>query len=257
MAGRREQGGRRPAAGGRVVIVFFSIALCTLLVWLAVAWVKLPQPLFPIRYVRVEGEISNLDGAKLREALAPAIGGGFFITDLKSIERVAKSFPWVDEAQVARYWPDTVVLTVKEQHAVARWGETAFLNPRGERFAPAGTLGFAELPMLSGPAGMESALMGMMKSLNEKLADKGMRVVSLNLSKRRAWTVRLSGGMEICFGRQDPMPALDRFLALIVRLGEDKLARLQRVDLRYPNGFAVVWRPETTGTGEGLEKAGA
>jgi cell division septal protein FtsQ len=37
---------------------------------------------------------------------------------------------------------------------------------------------------------------------------------------------------------------LDRFLDLAPKLGDNVFARLKRVDLRYPNGFAVVWKSE-------------
>jgi cell division protein FtsQ len=56
--------------------------------------------------------------------------------------------------------------------------------------------------------------------------------------------------LELYFGRQDPLKLLERFLELVPKLGEDGFARLKRVDLRYPNGFAVVWKSEAEGVTE-------
>lgn len=205
-------------------------------------------PLFPIRYVRIEGAIQNLDVAKLRLALEPVVGTGYFSVSLQEIERSAKAHPWVDEVQVARLWPDTVVVSVSEQKPVVRWGDRALLNPRGERFQPENIEAFRELPVIFGPPGTENELLGMWNRLNDKLQRKGLSIAALDLSRRRAWAVRLNGGMEFHFGRQEPVQALDHFLELVPKLGEHKLTAIQRVDLRYPNGFAVVWRPDARGS---------
>ena len=92
---------------------------------------------------------------------------------------------------------------------------------------------------------MESYLLEILKALDEKLGkEKGTRVASLDMSKRRAWIVKLDNGLELHFGRQDPLKLLDRFLGLVPKLGDDVFAQMKRVDLRYPNGFAVVWKTE-------------
>jgi cell division protein FtsQ len=207
-------------------------------------WFLQAGPFFSIRYVRVEGAIENLDVESLRQALLPIVSTGYFSLPIEDIEKAAKSHPWVDGVQVARLWPDTLVLRISEQKPLVRWGNHALLNQRGERFEPGGLGAFRELPVIVGPEGMESYLLGMLNGLNDKLKTNGLRIASLDMSKRRAWVVRLTSGTEVHFGRQDPLKALDRFLALMPKLGEDRMAAVQRVDLRYPNGFAVVWKPD-------------
>lgn len=225
--------------------------LAALLVLAALGWTawdllppREPGPLFPIAYVRVQGGMENLDAAKLQEALRPAVNGGYFSVDMGEIEGAVRSFAWVDGIQVARIWPDTLEIGVTEQKAVARWGDVALLNPKGARFAPGGLEAFARLPVIYGPPGMEAYLLEMLKQLDERLASKGVAVASLDMSKRRAWLVKLDNGLELYFGRQDPLKLLERFLELVPKLGGDGFARLKRVDLRYPNGFAVVWKSE-------------
>lgn len=195
---------------------------------------------FPIRYVRIEGEIRNLDVAKLDQALRPAVNTGYFSLDIREIEGVARSIPWVDRVQIARLWPDTLVVSVVEHKPIARWGDSVLLNDRGERFTPESVQAFTELPVIYGPAGMENFLLGMLKRLDDKLENMGAKVASLDLSKRRSWSVKLSSGMEIQFGRQDPVMSLTHFLELVPKLGESNLDQLLRADLRYPNGFALV-----------------
>ncbi|MEI7866279.1 MAG: cell division protein FtsQ/DivIB [Candidatus Methylumidiphilus sp.] len=223
------------------------------LAWMG--WERIPaqelRTLFPINYVRVAGEVENLDVGKLQDALQPTLSGGYFNQDLGEIEGVIHSFAWIDQVRLSRIWPDTLEVDITEQKAVARWGDRALLNPRGERFAPDGVEAYANLPVIYGPLGMESFLLDTLNALNDRLAAKGVKVATLDMSKRRAWIVRLDNGLELHFGRQDPVKVLERFLGLAPKLGEDVFAQLKRVDLRYPNGFALVWKSADEINGEG------
>jgi cell division protein FtsQ len=244
--------GRRGKGLGRKLLKLAALLLAAGLGW--TAWERLPPPppgpLFPMGFVRVEGEIENLDVSKLQEALRPAVNGGYFSLDMGEIEGVVRSFAWVDGIRLSRVWPDTLEIGITEQKAAARWEDQALLNPRGVRFAPGGIEAFAHLPVIYGPPGMEAYLLETLKSLNDRLAPKGVAVAALDMSKRRAWVVKLDNGLELHFGRQDPLKLLERFLELVPKLGDGVFARLKRVDLRYPNGFAVVWKSEAEGGAE-------
>jgi cell division protein FtsQ len=238
---------RRGRENFRFAKWLFRLAMLLTLAGLAwIGWERMPVPelgmLFPTNYVRVVGDIENLDVGKLKEALRPVISGGYFYQDLGEIEGAIRSFAWVDKIRLSRIWPDAVEIDITEQKAFARWGDRTLLNPRGERFTPDGIEAFANLPAIFGPLGMESYLLEMLDTLNDKLAPKGVTVATLDMSKRRAWIVKLNNGLELHFGRQDPVKVLERFLDLSPKLGENVLAQLKRVDLRYPNGFAVVWK---------------
>ena len=211
-----------------------------------------PGLLFPIGYVRVEGEIENLDLPKFQQALLPVVSGGYFTLDMTELEGSVRSFAWIEGVRFARVWPDTLEIFITEHKPVARWGDKALLNQKGERFAPDSIEAFASLPVIYGPPGMEVSLLEMLKSLNDRLEPKGVSVAAIDLSKRRAWIIKLSNGLELHFGRQDPVRLLDGFLEWVPKLGEDGFSRLKRVDLRYTNGFAVVWKPAEE-IGAGLE----
>jgi cell division protein FtsQ len=211
-----------------------------------------PGPLFPIAYVRVEGGIENLDLAKFQQAVLPIVSGGYFTLDTVELEGAVRSFAWIEGVRFTRVWSDTVEIFITEHKPVARWGDKALLNQRGERFAPDSIEAFSNLPVIYGPSGMEASLLEMLENLNDRLEPKGVSVASLDLSKRRAWVIKLSNGLEIHFGRQDPVQSLEQFLEWAPKLGEDGFSRLKRLDLRYTNGFAVVRKPAQE-AGAGLE----
>ncbi|HYE35831.1 cell division protein FtsQ/DivIB [Methylocaldum sp.] len=227
----------------RALFLYGLLALCGLAA-MSVDFSRL-KGFMPIRYVRVEGEIRNLDAAEFRKALLPWAQVGYFLADMHGIEETAKSFPWIASVQVARLWPDTLLLKVIEQKPVARSGDGSLINYRGGRFSPENIQSYVKLPILDGPQGQEKHLLNMLYLLNGKLKQRDMRIDVLKLTNRRAWSAHLSSGVEIEFGKQDPSLAMDRLLALLPRLGEERIAALQKVDLRYPNGFAVIFRPES------------
>jgi cell division protein FtsQ len=205
------------------------------------------KALYPVRQVRVEGPLWNSDAEAFRGVLAPLTRTGLFNVDLAGIEAAVKAMPWTDRVEVARAWPDTVVVRLVEHEPVARWGENGLLNRRGESFAPPNAADYAHLPRLSGPPGQEKPVLAMLEALSRKFESRQLRIEGLSLSTRRAWVAQLAGNLEIVYGKKDPLAATDRLLTLLPQLGEEGIAGLARVDLRYSNGFAVIWKPDFLG----------
>jgi cell division protein FtsQ len=232
----------------RLPVRLFLIPAAVAAVWLAWPHINVDtsriRNALPVEYVRVEGSLWNLDPEEFRTVVMPHAQTGYFMLDLKVVEAAVSTLAWVDHVEAARIWPDTVVLRVVEQQPVARWGEHGLLNVRGASFTPANAAAFTRLPQLAGPPGREKEVLGMMRALNLKLKARQLRVETLRLSKRLAWEAQLEGGMEIVYGNQDPLAATDRLLALLPQLGEERIASIRKLDLRYPNGFSVVWKPE-------------
>ena len=51
--------------------------------------------------------------------------------------------------------------------------------------------------------------------------------------------------MEMQLGRKAPLESMQRFLKTMDELGEAQLAAIEMVDSRYPNGYAIRWKPGT------------
>ena len=74
----------------------------------------------------------------------------------------------------------------------------------------------------------------------------GLRVDTVRLSARGSWTLVLDDGTQIEAGRGDPQPRLARFARMLPQLRADPARRIERADLRYTNGFAIVWMDVAT-----------
>jgi cell division protein FtsQ len=226
------------------------LALLAISVMQGAQWLQDPYR-FPLRVVEIEGELRYLQREPLQQVLAPRLDGGFFGVDVAGIREVVEGLPWVYLARVQRVWPYILSVTIEEQDPIARWGEDGFLNRHGEPFFPGPTPGLTGLPRLSGPAGHEKTVLKQYHNMAETLATLGMQVARVELDQRRAWHVELANGVQLELGRTDSYRRLQRFVRTYQDVFASRLDELQRVDLRYSNGFSVDWRQASTTVEEG------
>ena len=69
----------------------------------------------------------------------------------------------------------------------------------------------------------------------------GLILTGVRLSGRGSWTLTLAGGAQILLGDERVDEHLQRFLAVLGRISADHAGGFQRADLRYSNGFAILW----------------
>jgi cell division protein FtsQ len=213
-------------------------------VMLGMQWLSDPYR-FPLSVVKVTGDFRFLQRQQLQAAVAPYAQGGFFTVDVVAVRSAAEALPWVYKASVQRIWPATLHLRVEEQQPIAHWGEQGFLNRYGEPFFPeqAGVAG--DLPWLAGPEGQEQRVLENYQRIAKTLAHIGVRAARLELDNRRAWHLQLASGVQLELGRADAWKRLQRFMVAYPSVFAGRLAELQRVDLRYSNGFSVYWQQVT------------
>ena len=80
------------------------------------------------------------------------------------------------------------------------------------------------------------------RQVSRALAPLGLQVARLELDDRRAWHLQLDGGVRLELGRVESWRRLQRFVQAYNGLFAQRLEELQRVDLRYSNGFSVHWQ---------------
>lgn len=229
-------------------------ALMIMLAMLAGASYLLRPDTLPIQQVRIEGEFRQLSQAELQAIVTEHLRGGFFSVDMVAVRDAVRAEPWVREVWVQRVWPDALLLSVREQVAVARWGETGLIGSDGDYFQPAAASLPAHLPLLIGPEGSQELMAVKLERAQEVLAPLGLRLERLEVSDRRAWSFVTTTGLEVILGRDDFEQRLQRFVDLVPRSLGDRLSEAAYVDMRYTNGFAV--RFNKTG-GAPVEREGA
>jgi cell division protein FtsQ len=205
----------------------------------AVLFLVVHLPLFPLREVKVNGELKHVTREQVQFIVTRALKGNFFTLDLNKTRRTFEKLPWVRNVNVRRRWPDKLEVTMEEHEVLARWNNTALVNTQGELFQAASD---QQLPIFSGPADGVQEVASQYEFFRQQLAKTGRRPVTVNLSPRRAWQIKLDDGLVVELGREHVEQRMEKFVKVYDRtLG--RLAQLQKavdyVDLRYPNGFAV------------------
>ncbi len=198
---------------------------------------------FPLRQVRVEGELRNLTEADLQPLARAYLGQNFFVANLDELRTALAADPWVEEVAVRRGWPDTVEIRLRERAAFGYWGERGeMVDVNGYRFRPAVVRQSGPWPRLAGPEGREKALIKAWRDIRAQLDPVGLTLVQLTQDERRAWWLTFDGGLEVYLGRERFEERLQRLAQVYPRILAAQVDRIAVVDLRYGNGFVVRWR---------------
>lgn len=198
---------------------------------------------FPLRKVRVEGELRNLTEADLQPLARAYLGQNFFVANLDALRAALAADPWVEEVAVRRGWPDTVEIRLRERTAFGYWGEREeMVDVNGHRFRPLALRQPGPWPRLTGPEGREKALIKAWREIRAQLDPVGLTLVKLVQDERRAWWLTFDGGLQVYLGRERFDERLQRLAQVYPRVLAAQADRIAVVDLRYGNGFAVRWK---------------
>lgn len=226
-----------------------------LMLALALMWL-IRQPVFSIRAVKVEGEVSRNSVSTIRANALPQLAGNYFTLDLGRSKQAFEAVPWVREAIVQRVWPNRLRVKLLEHHPVALWamkdGDDMLVNEQGEVFqANLGDVEDEALPTLQGPEGSSAEMLAMYRRLRPVYEKLDMHIDALAMSGRGSWRAEFDNGAEIELGRGTPDEVAvrsDRFIGTVTQVIERYQRPLVYADLRHNEGYAVRLKGITTTT---------
>ena len=228
---------------------FVVMLVIGILVWLS------QRPVFVLKQVQIEpvaGQtLQHINKAIVKQEVLETVQGNFFSVKLEDVKKGFESMPWVRHANVRRIWPNGLVVSIEEQKAFGTWGGAdshQLINTHGEIFSGR----TSELPEdtqlidFRGPSDAGQEVMRLYEKANAWFKPWNAEISSLTLSDRYAWHVKLSNGMKVEFGRDEESSDKNLTEERVARLFkywpqvQDKWAnRVDAIDLRYANGFAV------------------
>jgi cell division protein FtsQ len=228
---------------------FAIMMLAGILVWLS------QQPVFTLRQVVIEPVIGqtlkHINKPTVKQQVLETVQGNFFSVRLEDVKRGFESLPWVRHANVRRVWPNGLVVSIEEQKAFATWNgvdNQKLMNQHGEIFSGrvADVPDDTKLVDFNGPDDSGKEVMRLYEKANAWFKPWDTEVKSLILSDRYAWHVKLSNGMKLEFGRDEESSdktlteeRVSRLFKYWPQVQERWANRVDAVDLRYANGFAV------------------
>jgi cell division protein FtsQ len=216
-----------------------------LLALVAKLWLIFASPVsFPLAHVDVEATYQHISRTHLRQAVSASIHGGFFSFDASTLKsQLERQLPWLQSVSVRRVWPNRLRLNVTERKAIAVWDDDSLVTPEGHLFSPPKSEFPANLPQLFGPPDAFSQVFKEYFSMRDLLSTVSLHIARLEMTERGAWHLELADGVRVLVGRQDVLSRLTRFVRAYDRIAANHVAKIEKVDLRYPNGFALAFEP--------------
>ena len=193
-------------------------------------------PAFAINGVRVVTPLAHVTRAQVEEIVQREVRGTFFTLRLETARAAFEKLPWVRNADLRRQWPGGLEVALTEHVPLARWGRDALVNVHGEVFEAAYD---GALPVFNGPAGAAKEMTIQYDHFRRSLAAIGKMPGAINVSPRRAWQIRLDDGLTLDLGREHVEARLQRFVVTYPRTIARMNRPVDRIDLRYANGFAA------------------
>lgn len=169
------------------------------------------------------------------------LSGDFFSLDVERVKAEFAALPWVHKVEVVRLWPARLRIVLEEHVPAAAWNDMAVMDRYGEIYPARPWVG---LPKIYAPEGMEIEVARRFGEFAVRLKPAGWQVERIEVNRRESWQLALNNGLVLVLGRDQLLERLDRFLAFYPQaqaLAPTKQgpAAFKRIDLRYPNGFAV------------------
>ncbi|MBX9675876.1 MAG: cell division protein FtsQ/DivIB [Methylotenera sp.] len=211
-------------------------AISVVLMLYALVFVVVHLPIFPLREVKIDGQLAHVNREQIKLIVAKHLKGNFFTLDLVKARDAFQKLPWAREVSVRRRWPDKLEVAIEEHQALARWGNIALVNTHGELFQAATD---AELPVFYGPGDGVMEVTKSYGSYSQILNKAYIRIAQVTLSPRRSWEIKTNKGLLIALGRVDMDARLNKFAGAYQSTLSQLNVQVAYADLRYPNGFAV------------------
>lgn len=246
-------------------------ALCVALALLGLAALVVfraaKQPSFQLTHIDVRGDLRHVTAASVRTAISGRLAGNYLTMRLEDTRRLFETVPWVAHASVRRVWPNGLRVTLTEHRALGVWEDGRLLSDRGELFVanPDEAEIYGQLPEFAGPVDAARDAARRFYELSAQFAALSWRVTAIDISDRKAWSVRLTpdGGeqaarpseIRIELGRDgtagvEGKNALAERATRVVAAYPLIIAQLGsvpvRIDARYANGLAVSMPGKST-----------
>ena len=231
----------KPTLLNWIASLLFAMSVVVMLYAALYAVVHLP--IFPLREVKVDGQLSHVSREQIKLIVDKHLKGNFFTLDLVKARDAFEKLPWARNVSLRRRWPDKLEVVIEEHQELARWGSIALVDAHGELFHAASG---SDLPVFYGPGDGVIEIASQYGEFSKALKVANLEIANLTLTPRRAWQITTQNGMVVELGRVEMQARLEKFSNVYSTTMSGLNKKIAYADLRYPHGFAVRKPAEAT-----------
>lgn len=210
---------------------------------LAGVYLERMEQVLPIRSIELSASFENLDQQEVESILQRYLGQGFFSLNIHQLQQILHAKPWIESVSVRRIWPHKLRVAIVEKKPLARWDEQHLLSDKA-RVYRADTQAFGHLPVVYAANHQPAWVLSQFYRLEARFKSVDEQLVSLRVDSRGALDVELINGLKVKLGRYDINRKIERLVSIYTQQILPRREQIQRLDLRYSNGFAVAWKKE-------------
>lgn len=224
------------------LLAWFVFVVAPLAVAIGVyQWIQEPENL-TITSVEVSGDLNVLDQAQLEPVIEPFTNTNLYLLDAKGLEAAIESNTWVNSASMTKVWPDKLTIKIFEQKPVAYWGDDKMLADNGEIIDGVLEEKNELLPILFSPREKGRNMATSYLKIKHWMKGFPYKIVEFKEDTRGSWKLKLENGLTLKIGRNQQEKRLRRFMVGYEQSLVSVIDKVNAVDLRYTNGFAVQWK---------------
>ncbi len=198
----------------------------------------------PVKQVSVEGPFEYVSRERIMAIISAEINDELVRLDIGHLKQALEQESWIERAAVARRWPDGLHVKIEEQVPIARWGESGFLNQRGQVITVANQAFLADLPWLFGREQDSEKIMRQYQAIGELLRSRNLVLEKLHIDDMGTWRLTLNGGVELVLGDYEIQQKMQEFFYVYDHYLVNVFAAVVSIDMRYANGLAVAWNDQ-------------
>lgn len=200
-----------------------------------------PDTWFAIQKIEIKGDFKYAVEDDLQADFSSLLGQSLLGVSLSDSLVVVLSSEWVASAEIRKVWPNTLQILVHEYTPLAYWGDRQLISTSAVVITPREV---PELPLtkLYGPEDSSDVVLEQFGLVSQVLAFTSLRVATLTLEPRGAWSIVFTNGVKVKLGREEILERLQRFIAVYKSDLSGRIDQITSVDARYPHGVAVGWK---------------
>jgi len=191
-----------------------------------------------VNQLQIEATFAHVSEEDIRTQLQGVFPDGFVYLDVSKVNERLIELPMISSVQVEKIWPDTLKVSVQEEKPVATWNGSSMVSQQGEILPLA--LAQLQLPQLQGSEGESRMVMQHFQLFNRWGKRHQLNLISLN-STASGWQLTYKNSLQIWLDNAQAMHGLQQLESVLQQF---QLERIQRIDMRYEQGFAVAWKDQ-------------
>ena len=217
--------------------MFFAALL--LAVWYV--WDYTKPKNFPIRQVKIIGSYDHIDKKALQDIISSYTKNGFFYINVIGMKYKILALPWIASAEIRRKWPDTIVVTLVQEQAIAKWGDGALVNKKLRLFTPPLATFPPDLPMFFGAEERLVEIFNVYTQAQNVLNSLNFKINKIIMQSYQFWELQLDNGTILYLKESQALNQLEFLVKIYTKLTHEHESPPKSIDLRYADGLAVKW----------------